>query len=64
MILDCKLKYTKEMEKAFQLTYQMCYAEYDLSLIKRLQVEAARDAEHQKAKQLSQELLVKNDFRY
>lgn len=38
------------MEKAFQQKNGICYAEYNLSLEKRLEVEQARDDEYKKLK--------------
>lgn len=56
LILVLKTKYTSEMEKAFQQTYGVNYAEYNLSFKTRLEVEKARELEHKRLQQYMKSL--------
>lgn len=52
IIFKIKTNYTSEMEKAMQQNHGIGYAEYNLSLKKRLQVEKNREQDYQISKKI------------
>lgn len=49
------LRHTSEMEKGMHQSHGISYAEYERSLEKRLKVERAREASHQKCAMIAAE---------
>ncbi|WP_067843994.1 hypothetical protein [Amphibacillus sediminis] len=51
-----ELSYTPEMEKAMHQSHGCCYARYETDMNKRLEVEQAREVDHQKGLEIKAEL--------
>lgn len=48
-----RIPHTNEMEKAMQQAHGICFAEYERSLQKRIEVERTREKDHRRSTQLT-----------